>query len=60
MDIKVNLNLLEDQITMCDLYAHHAGNYYTSAMFEGISNLLSNICYALENGQKIDFTIVEE
>ena len=60
MEIKIDLELLEEHIELCDLYAAHAGNDYTAGMFEGMANFLSTLHWALENGHEIKFKITKE
>ena len=55
MDIKIDLNLLDEQIYMCDVHANNASSEEERGLFNGIANLLSEIAYFVENGMKINF-----
>ena len=55
MKIKIDLALLEAQIHECDTKACHASSEEECSLFEGIANLLSEIAFALENGDDIKF-----
>lgn len=57
MIIKIDLNLLEEQIELCDNFACIHNSQF-SDKFDGIANLLSEINYALENEMEIDFVKV--
>ena len=59
MKIRVDVKLLEEQIHMCDIKATY-GDKYEEDIFEGISNLLSEISYALTFDKEIEFEKVEE
>ena len=54
MKIKIDTQLLEEQIHMCDTKAAY-GDKYEQDIFEGIANLLSEIEYALQYDQEIEF-----
>lgn len=60
MEIKIDLKLLEEQIYMCDVHADNASTEEERETFIGIANLLSEICYAVENRMKLDFVRTEE
>ncbi len=55
MKIKIDLELLDAQIYECDIKADNASSEEERDIFEGIANLLSNIAFALENGDDIRF-----
>jgi hypothetical protein len=55
MIIKVDLELLNTQIHECDVKAINASSEEECDIFEGIANLLSDIAFALENGDDIRF-----
>lgn len=55
MDIKIDLKLLDEQIYMCDVHANNASSEEERELFNGIANLLSEICYSVETGMKINF-----
>ncbi len=57
MLIKIDLELLNAQIQECDIKADNASSEEEREAFEGVSNLLSNISYALENGDEIRFEV---
>lgn len=55
MKIKIDLDLLNAQIQECDIKADNASTEEERGIFEGIANLLSNISFAVENGDEIYF-----
>ena len=55
MIIKVDLELLNAQIQECDIKADNASSDEERGLFDGLANLLSNIAFALENGDDIKF-----
>lgn len=55
MIIKVDLDLLDAQIRECDVKADNASSEEEQGLFDGIANLLSDIAFALENGDDIRF-----
>lgn len=57
MIIKIDSNLLDKQIRLCDTYAEKGINKEDQDLFDGIANLLSEIEYAIEND--IEFEIVK-
>ena len=59
MKIKINMKLFEEQIHMCDTKAEY-GDKYEQDIFDGIANLLSEINFALENDEEIEFEKVDE
>ena len=59
MKLKIDMRLLKEQIDICDTQAINARNEYECDMLDGIANLLSEINYALENNEKIEFEKVE-
>lgn len=60
MKIIVNIKLLHEQTNMCDKYMMNASNDHEGDLFEGISNLLDAIGYALTFDKEIEFEKVEE
>lgn len=57
MDIKIDLELLEKQIQLCDDFACVQNSPFADK-FDGIANLLSEISYALETGNEINLVKV--
>lgn len=55
MKIKIDCKLLSEQISFCDAYAEHYGDTEIGNMFNGIANLLSHICFAVEEDEEIVF-----
>jgi hypothetical protein len=53
MKIKIDLELLNAQIQECDIKADNASTEEERDIFEGIANLLSNIAFAVKNGEEI-------
>ncbi len=60
MKIAVNMKLLHEQTNMCDKYMMNANDDHEGDLFEGISNLLDAIGYALTFDKEIEFEKVEE
>lgn len=60
MKIRVDMNLLQEQIYMCDNKAINASDEHECDLFKGISNLLDAIDYALTYDKGIEFEKVEE
>lgn len=59
MEIKIDLKLLEEQIYMCDIHADNASSEEEREIFIGIANLLSEISFAVEKEQEINFKRVD-
>lgn len=57
MEIRIDCELLNEQIELCDNCAGVLNSRF-SEQFDGIADLLSEICYALENG--IELHIVKD
>lgn len=55
MDIKINCKVLKEQIQLCDSCADMFKINTLKEIFGGIAELLSTICYALEEGKEINF-----
>ena len=55
MEIQIDLKLLDEQIYMCDIHSDNASSEEEREIFIGISNLLSEIGFAVEHGQEIHF-----
>ena len=53
MVIRIDLELLNAQIKECDIKADNASSEEERGIFDGIANLLSDIAYAVENGDDI-------
>lgn len=60
MKIKVNFDLLEKQVNLCDDYAQKFDDLLIAGLFNGIANLLSEIGNAIEAGEDIEFVKTEE
>ena len=54
MDIKIDLKLLNAQINLCGTFADVRNSSFAEK-FDGIANLLSEISYAIEENQEINF-----
>jgi hypothetical protein len=59
MKIKIDLSILEEQIYMCDVHADNASSEEEREIFVGIANLLSEINFAVEHEQEINFKRVD-
>jgi len=55
MNIKISLDILKEQIYMCDIHADNASSEEERGLFEGIANFLSEISFAVEEKQEIEF-----
>lgn len=55
MVIRIDLELLNTQIKECDIKVDNASSEEEREIFEGITNLLSDIAFAVENGDDIRF-----
>ena len=55
MTIKVNCKLLSEQINLCDSCGTWFCGAEVSKQFEGIASLLSQICFAVEEGESVVF-----
>lgn len=55
MQLKINIELLSEQIRMCDIHADNASSEEERNIFTGIANLLDNIGYAVEKRAEIIF-----
>ena len=60
MKIKIDLSILKEQIYMCDIHADNASSEEEREIFEGISNLLDAIGFAVENEEDVEFVRCEE
>ena len=60
MKIKIDLSILKEQIYMCDIHANNASSEEEREIFEGISNLLDEIGFAVEREEDIEFVRCEE
>ena len=55
MDIKIDCKILKEQIQLCDSCADMFKFETLKGMFGGIAELLSTICFALEEDKEINF-----
>lgn len=60
MKIKVNCRVLAEQIELLDTYVRVMKNEDNIDLFEGISNLLSEISFAVEEGVPVTFVRCDE
>lgn len=60
MKIKIDLSILKEQIYMCDIHTDNASSEEEREVFDGISNLLDEICFAIEREEDIEFVRCEE
>lgn len=60
MNIKVDCEILNEQIKMLDIYASLIADDHKREMIDGVINLLDRICWALEEGEDIYLEKVEE
>lgn len=60
MTIKINCKLLSEQINLCDTCAEKFINSSLGDQFDGIANLLSEICFAVEEDEEVYFERVED
>lgn len=58
MKIKIDLDILKEQIYMCDVHANNASSEEEREIFAGISNLLSEISFAVEEEEEVKFVRV--
>ena len=58
MDVKIDYRLLNEQIKMCDIRSDNASSEEEREIFEGSANLLSEISFATETGQEVNFVKV--
>lgn len=49
MKITIDLELLKEQITQCDIKANNASSEEEQALFDGLADFLSAICYDVEH-----------
>ena len=55
MEIKIDCQLLSEQIQLLDMYASVMTNEHNKGLVEGIANLLSEISFAVEEDKEIKF-----
>ena len=55
MEIKIDCKLLGKQIDFLDLCSGIMTDEYKKELFEGVANLLSEICFAVEEDIYISF-----
>ena len=60
MEIKVNCRVLAEQIELLDTYVRVMKNEDNRDLFEGISNLLSEISFAVEEDVPVTFVRCDE
>lgn len=60
MKIKINCKLLSEQIQLLDMYSSVMTNEHNKGLVEGIVNLLSEISFAVEEGEDVCFERYEE
>lgn len=59
MEIKIDCELLGKQIDFLDLCSDIMTDEYKKELFEGVANLLSEICFAVEEDIYISFKRVD-
>lgn len=59
MEIKIDCKLLNEQIEFLNLYSSFITDEYKKGLIEGIAELLSQICYAVEDDRYISFKRVD-
>lgn len=60
MEIKIDLELLREQITQCDIKANNASSEEEQELFDGLAEFLSAICYDVEHYRIAEIIEVEE
>lgn len=60
MDIKISVELLDEQIRLLDTYASIITNGHYKDLVDGIINLLDRISFAVENGETVTFSKCDE
>lgn len=60
MKLKIDPVILSQQISMCDSYAYNASKEHDRNMLYGIGNILSEIAWAIENGEDVKFAIAND
>ena len=55
MIIKIDCQLLSEQIQLLDMYSDVMTNEHNKSLIEGIASLLSEISFAVEEELEIDF-----
>lgn len=60
MDIKINLEILQDQIEFLDMYASVIGDEEKANLVDGVVNLLGAIEEGVRKGEEIYFQRVYE
>ena len=58
MDIKIDLQLLDEQVHFLEIYASIITNEHKRELIDGVANLLSAISYAIEEDKEINFVRV--
>ena len=60
MKIKINCKLLNEQIQFLDMYSDMITDEYKNGLIDGVVNLLSEIDFAVEEGEDVYFEKCEE
>lgn len=60
MIIKIDCQLLSEQIQLLDMYSSVMTNAHNKTLVEGIVSLLSEISFAVEEELEVDFVRCEE
>lgn len=61
MEIKIDCKLLSEQINLCDACVERYGaDHAIGGLFDGIANLLSEICFAVEEDEDVCFVRSDE
>lgn len=55
MEIKIDCKLLSEQIEFLDLCSSIMTDEYKKGLFEGVAELLSQICFAVEEDRYVSF-----
>ena len=55
MIIKIDCKILSEQIQLLDMYSSVMTNEHNRGLVEGVVNVLSEISFALEEGEEINF-----
>ena len=59
MEIKIDCKLLNEQIEFLDLCSGIMTDEHKKGLFEGVAELLSQICFAVEDNRYISFKRVD-
>lgn len=58
MDIKVDCELLDEQIRFLDMYSSMITDEHKKGLVDGVANLLSEISYSVEHRMELNFVKV--